>query len=283
MKILVTGATGFVGQHTVQALLQQGHEVIATSTSRAKAQFQPWFDHVTFVDYDMAHDQPTQNLFDLFKRPDTLIHLAWPDVAQPTAITHIQHLFAHYSFLQKLITDGLANLTVAGTCLEYGLQSGTLFETLHTEPTTPYGLAKDCLRKFLEALQQTQPFRLTWLRLFYMYGEGQHSNSLFAQLNRAIDKKEEAFFMSGGEQLRDYLPIEEVASLVSRLAVQNQITGIINCCSGKPISVRQLVETYLQERRATLTLKLGYYPYRDFEPMAFWGSTDKLMQALNHE
>lgn len=283
MKILVTGATGFIGQHTIRALLGQGHELVATSTSRIKASQQAWFGQVSFVEYDIARFDCAQNLFNLFGKPDALIHLAWPDVAQPQSAVHIQHLFSQYEFLKKLITDGLSRLTVAGTCFEYGMQNGPLQETLPTAPVTPYGLAKDCLRKFLTVFQAERSFRLTWLRLFYMYGSGQHPNSLFAQLDQAIAQQDTAFNMSGGEQLRDYLPVEEVADLISRLAGQDAGDGIINCCSGKPISIRQLVETYLRERQATLSLNLGHYPYRAFEPMAFWGTTDNLKKALRHE
>ena len=280
MKILVTGATGFIGQHTIRALLRQGHEVVATSTSREKAARQSWFNQVTFLEYDIARPELIQNLFDLFGQPDVLIHLAWPDVARPQAAIHVQHLFAQYAFLEKLILDGLRRLTVAGTCFEYGLQSGSLSEMSLAAPITPYGVAKDSLRKFLTILQTEHVFTLTWLRLFYMYGEGQHPNSLFAQLEEAMSGSATSFNMSGGEQLRDYLPVADVADLVSRLAVLNTGSGLVNCCSGKPISVRRLVESYLHERRATISLNLGHYPYRDFEPMAFWGTTDILNDLL---
>jgi dTDP-6-deoxy-L-talose 4-dehydrogenase (NAD+) len=82
--------------------------------------------------------------------------------------------------------------------------------------------------------------------------------------------------MSGGQQVRDYLPVEEVAVNLVAVALQNKVTGIINCCSGQPITVEALVKKYLVEKNKTIKLNLGYYPYPDYEPMEFWGENTKL-------
>ena len=143
-----------------------------------------------------------------------------------------------------------------------------------------YALAKDCLRKFLEQLKKNIDFDLKWIRLFYMYGKGQNSNSILSQLETALEKKDKVFNMSGGEQLRDYLPVEKVAEYIVKISVQDKITGIINCCSGKPISIRELVVNYLAEKNKNIALNLGYYPYPKYEPMAFWGVNHKLREIL---
>jgi dTDP-6-deoxy-L-talose 4-dehydrogenase (NAD+) len=77
--------------------------------------------------------------------------------------------------------------------------------------------------------------------------------------------------MSGGEQLRDYLPVEEVAKRIVNLSIGGDSQGVVNICSGKPISVRNLVEQWLAEQHWKIELNFGYYPYPDYEPMAFWG------------
>ena len=100
------------------------------------------------------------------------------------------------------------------------------------------------------------------------------------QLDRALEKGETVFNMSGGEQLRDYLPVEKVAEYLVKIAIQNQVSGLINCCSGSPISIRKLVENYLEKKQKSIHLNLGYYPYPDYEPMAFWGDDKKLKAAL---
>ena len=100
------------------------------------------------------------------------------------------------------------------------------------------------------------------------------------QLDAAIDQGAAIFNMSGGEQLRDYIAIEEAARLLVLILECPKLTGIINCCSGTPISVRRLVENRIAERKASIELNLGYYPYPDYEPMAFWGNRGKLSLCL---
>jgi dTDP-6-deoxy-L-talose 4-dehydrogenase (NAD+) len=163
------------------------------------------------------------------------------------------------------------------------MKDGCLSEDMESDPQNPYATAKDELRKFLEKLQQQDLFTLKWIRLFYMYGEGQNPNSLLSQLETALQNGDEVFNMSGGEQLRDYLPIEKVAEYIVKIALQNKITGIINCCSGVPIKVKTFVENYLEKNKKKINLNLEYYPYPDHEAMAFWGDDKKLKSVLSND
>jgi len=114
-----------------------------------------------------------------------------------------------------------------------------------------------------------------------MYGKGQSPKSILPQLDKALDKNEQIFNMSGGEQLRDYLPIDKVAEYIIKISLQDKFTGIINCCSGKPISIRNLVENHLKKRNKSIKLNLGHYPYPNYVPMAFWGDNTKLKSIIN--
>jgi len=154
---------------------------------------------------------------------------------------------AQYRFLKALIESGLKNLLVTGTCFEYGMRSGPLSEDSEARPCNPYGFAKDTLRRQLEYLQQVRPFNLTWTRLFYLYGEGQAGNSLLPQLKRAVERGDGLFNMSGGEQLRDYLPVADAVKYLFSPAMIARDNGVVNVCSGKPISVRKLVEGWISE------------------------------------
>ncbi|HRX00499.1 MAG TPA: NAD(P)-dependent oxidoreductase [Cyclobacteriaceae bacterium] len=282
MKVLVTGSTGFVGRHVVPRLLEKGHEVVAMVRSMEKAMLLPWFEKVCFALYDL-HDQQNAALKLLFDI-DAVIHLAWQGLPNYKAQFHFEeNLPAHYRFLKMLVNIGIKQILVTGTCLEYGMQNGPLAEDMSTQPTNPYALAKDTLRKSLQALQQNITFKLQWVRLFYMYGPGQNSNSLLAQLDRAIDNLESVFNMSGGEQLRDYLPVEEVARRIVMVLEHQDVDGIINCCNSQPISVRRLVEQRIFERNAHIELNLGYYPYPDYEPMAFWGDGRRFAKIMGDD
>lgn len=281
MKVLVTGATGFVGRHVISRLLSENCEVIATSTNSESAAGFPWFRQVEFIPYRIKPEGENLDLFAHFNKPDVMLHLAWQGLPNYKATFHFeQNLFPQYLFLKNLIQHGLRSLTVTGTCFEYGMQSGCLLEDGPTQPSNPYGLAKESLHRFLQALQTEHNFSLKWARLFYMYGEGQNPNSLLPLLDKAIRDRAPSFNMSGGEQLRDYLPIDKVAHYLCRIALQDTVEGPINCCSGQPVSVRRLVEDYLLKINATIHLNLGYYPYPDYEPMAFWGDNRKLIHLL---
>jgi len=281
MKILVTGSTGFVGTYVINELLGRNYEIIATAPDISKAMKYDWFAKVRFINYSFDLFEDKRDLYEYFERPDKLIHLAWQGLPNYKALFHIdKNLFSQYYFIKNLVENGLKDITITGTCLEYGMQSGLLKEDLVPAPANPYALAKDCLRRFVEELQKDYVFSFKWLRLFYMFGKGQNPRSLIPLLQQAIDNNEEEFKMSGGDQIRDYLSIEEVARFVVLSSMQSSITGIINCCSGRPISVKQFVNEYIASTNSKIKLNLGFYPYNDYEPMAFWGDNSKLNKIL---
>ena len=248
MKILVTGASGFIGNHVIQHLLKEGHAVIATSASTDKAATADWYDKVKYIPLNLKELDLAVNYYEYFQHPDAMIHLAWEGLPNYQSAFHIEdNLPRHYSFLKNLIENGLTDLTVTGTCFEYGMQEGCLSEDMAIAPANAYALAKDSLRARLTTLNSYK-LQFKWIRLFYMYGKGQNPNSLFSQLDRAIENGDTVFNMSGGEQERDYLPVEKVGEYIVRIALQNRVTGVINCCSGRPVKVKDIVEGYLKKK-----------------------------------
>ncbi|MGI8583196.1 MAG: NAD-dependent epimerase/dehydratase family protein [Chitinophagaceae bacterium] len=282
MKILVTGATGFVGSHVINELLKYDHQIIAAVRNKSSAKEFP--DKIKIIEFNLDNLEPDKNYFTEAGEPDLLIHLAWQGLPNYKEKFHLEkNLPAHSKFLKNIIENGLQNVVVTGTCFEYGMKEGYLSEEMKSDPKNSYALAKDKLRIFLEKLQKKNHFNLKWVRLFYMYGKGQNANSLLSQLETALQKGDAVFNMSGGEQLRDYLPIDKVAEYIIKIAFQSKINGIINCCSGVPVTVKTFVENYLTTNKKKINLNLGYYPYADYEPMAFWGDDTKLKKILSDE
>jgi len=282
MRILITGATGFIGRHIIDYLLSLGgHELITTSIEdkeKAEAVF-PTLKITDYISKDL--NQQEENYYSFFKKPDCLIHLSWESLPNYNELFHIErNLPANFYFIKNMIQNGLKDITITGTCFEYGMQNGCLREDMATIPVTYYGLAKDTLRKYIELLHNTFQFNMKWVRIFYPYGQGQSKKSLYSQMEDAISNNAEQFNMSFGEQLRDYISIGCAAEYITKIALQNEITGIINCCSGKPVSVRKFVEDFFKEKGANIKLNLGYYPYPQFEPLAFWGDSNKLSMII---
>jgi nucleoside-diphosphate-sugar epimerase len=269
MKILVTGATGFVGSHVVKQALVEGHDVIALARNKAKASSFKWFKDVEFISTDIS-----EGVYDVSKLgiPDVLIHLAWSGLPNYKSLFHLEeNLPSSMAFLRSALSSGVKRILVTGTCFEFGMQNGELAPDMPTCPENPYAVAKDALRKWLEYMHSEFEFIHQWIRLFYMYGEGQNPKSILAQLKTALENGDATFNMSGGEQLRDYLPIEKVAEKILAYASIHDSSGIHHCCSGNPISIRKLVEDYLLKNNKNIKLNLGFYPYPDYEPIAFWG------------
>jgi nucleoside-diphosphate-sugar epimerase len=280
MKVAVTGASGFLGAHVLQALRERtGLQLVTAGRGPLPIErVQPGARHVCF---DLGTVESAQ-AFERLGQPDVLIHLAWSGLPNYQSSHHLeQQLAQQYAFLSGLVNAGLRSLTCTGTCFEYGMQCGEMSEEMPTKPANPYGLAKDALHRRLELLRNEQPFALNWARLFYMYGEGQPASSLYSQFMAAGVRGDKSFGMSGGEQLRDFLPVKRVAELIVALALDAPGAGTVNVCSGRPIAVRTLVEQWRHERGWQMALDLGRYPYPDYEPMAFWGSNARIQRLLS--
>lgn len=283
-KVLVTGATGFIGDYVIQELLKRSVSVVASSSNEKKAVTKSWFNKVIYIPLDFTDINSSADYYSYFEKPDNLIHLTWEGLPNYKSAFHKEENFPrHLTFLQNMIKNGLKNVTVTGTCFEYGMRDGQLREDMPVSPSNPYAIAKNDLRIALEKLQSDYNFLLKWVRLFYMYGKGQNPNSLLSQLERALLAGDNEFKMSGGEQVRDFMPVEEVASAIVKISLQDSVIGIINCCSGNPVSVIEFVKNYLKEYKKDIKLNLGYYPYPDFEPMRFWGDNSKLKMINNNE
>jgi nucleoside-diphosphate-sugar epimerase len=273
LKVAVTGASGFIGRHVLRELAR--HSVEVTAVTRDAAKLANVGKDVRVVELDIG--SPHADDYERLNRPDVLIHLAWDGLPNYYSLHHFElELPRQYLFLKGLIEAGLPSLLVTGTCFEYGMQSGILSEKLLPLPCNSYGYAKDALRRQLVFLQGKYSFAFTWARLFYMYGEGQHKRSLYEQIREAVLRGDKVFNMSGGKQLRDYLPVCEVARMIVMMAMRHCGVGVVNICAGKPISIRELVEQWVRENDWHIELNFGHYPYPDYEPMEFWGERRRL-------
>jgi len=278
MNVIVTGATGFVGRYVIPYLLKTGCEVVALSRSLENAIS---YDDEKFfvVKYEIGSNEKIDE--ELIKDADVLLHLAWSHVNDVNSDVHLNYnLPTHYEFIKQVIELGVKNIFVLGSCYEYGMCEGSIREDHATKPVTTYGISKDRLRSQLVLLDNDISFNLTWGRLFFVYGEGQVNSSIYNQLMSAIENGDTEFKMSKGDQILDYIQVQEAAEAIVKLAMKRRNIGCVNICSGKPKALLSLVEHWLDEKYASIKLVLGVYPYRSYEPRSFWGSRTYLDSIL---
>jgi nucleoside-diphosphate-sugar epimerase len=275
-RIAVTGASGFLGRQVLAALSRAKVDIAAHARTPRP---EPGAAELRWSYFDLA--AAPHDAFERLGRPDTVIHLAWEGLPNYLSLRHFEvELPAQYRFLRGLVEAGLKTLVVTGTCFEYGMQSGRLHEDMTPLPSNPYGFAKDALRRELEFMNATLPFDLRWLRLFYLYGSGQPSTSLYSQFQAAVARGDKKFDMSAGEQLRDFMKAEDAAAAIVGVALAQHAPRVLNICSGQPTSVRDLVERWRAEMNADIELNLGAFAYPTYEPFAFWGDNRRLCELL---
>ena len=277
MKVALTGGTGFIGQHVRKLLAKSEHDALLLVRKQVK--IAELGANEKFVIADISEDH--EDWFDYLGQPDVLLHLAWGGLPNYLDNYHVEvELPIQSKFLSKVVASGLPKLVVTGTCYEYGLTSGALAESQETNPNTPYGIAKDLLRKELFGIQLRQNFELTWARIFYPYGDGQSEISIYSQLRAAILNGDQQFKMGSGKQILDFISVEKVASTLVSLSTRCAGVGVVNIGSGEPQSVLDFVQSQIRALGAQIEPLVGALPDRNFESQAFWADSSKL-RSLN--
>lgn len=284
-RIIVTGGSGFIGSKVCAKLAAEGWQVHAWMRGRTNPDELSDTDQIKCRQIDIYDEAAVR---EALRETDAkeMIHLAWGGLPNYLSCHHIDtELVQQIRFVRNVVDNGIERLTMTGTCFEYGAQEGELHEDMDCRPTNPYGYAKLALLRYVTFLCQEIHFSYRWLRLFYMYGEGQGAKSLYTLFRAAYERGDICFDMSAGHQIRDFLPIREVIARIAELHAADVPDGIYNICSGKPISVRQLVEAWAADWGYSVHLNLGKFPIPDYEPLAFWGSctkTDASLKGVEH-
>lgn len=270
MKILVTGANGYLGQGIVTELINRGYEVIATDFSDEKI--------------DRRANIKLGNIFELddpyayYDSPDVLLHLAWRDGFVHNSINHINDLPRHFLFLKKMIDSNIKQIAVLGSMHEVGFYEGSIKEDTPTNPQSLYGISKDALRKMVELECKNRNTIFQWLRGFYIVGNSTSGCSIFSKITQAaLDGKKEFPFTLGLNQF-DFLNYDLFSKLVADTVSQNKINGIINICSGRPEKLADRVERFIKENNYDIKLQYGVFHDRPYDSKAIWGDDKKIRQ-----
>ena len=273
MKVLVTGSNGYIGRNVVKELLALGHTVIATDISDGI-----FSDNVKFVCKDIFAECET--LFEELYQPDVLIHLAWRDGFLHNSEAHLKYLYDHYKFLISMVNKGVKQVVVMGSMHEVGYFEGAIDENTPTNPKSLYGIAKNSLRQTLEVALKDRNVIFQWIRGFYIYGDDLKSNSIFGKILLADSQGKKTFPFTSGKNKYDFITCEELGFQIAKVASQTEIDGIINCCSGKPVSLADQVENFIKNNNLLIKLEYGAFPDRLYDSPAIWGNSDKIEEIL---
>jgi nucleoside-diphosphate-sugar epimerase len=255
-RVLVTGATGFIGRHTLAPLAAKGFEVHALAGPGEA----PVFEKVLWHDADLLDAGQTQALVQKVS-PSHLLHLAWhTDPADYRASTKNRlWVDAGLELARAFVGAGGRRAVFAGSCFEYGPVDGPCHEIkTPCQPDTLYGQGKHELFCRLAADLKPKDMALAWARLFFVYGPCESPEKLIPTVINNLMQGRPAPLTGGGE-LADYLFVEDAALALIEI-LDGKVTGPINVASGKPLTIRQIAEEINRQMGAAGCLKFGEYP-----------------------
>ena len=265
-RVLITGATGFVGRHTLHSLLEGGHEVHAVSR-RAKAS-----DGAIWHDVDLLSDQQVVEEV----RPEVLVHLAW--FAEPaafwTSTENVRWVEASLALLRSFAAAGGRRAVLAGSCAEYDWSQAVYSEQAPQAPATLYGATKQALHITASAYADQAGFSLAWGRLFFLYGPHEAPSRFVAGLTRQLLGGAVAQ-MTAGTQVRDFLHSADAGAAMAALA-DSSVTGPVNVASGVGVSLRDLARMIAAEVGRPELLEIGALAMRPGEPESLVADTQRL-------
>lgn len=273
-KVVVTGAGGYVGPHVVTALLDRGHEVVAVLRPGSSA---PIDGRAQIVAADILADD--FDLGALGALPDAIVHLAWKDGFAHNSPAHMEQLSAHFRLLTRLADAGVGRIVALGTMHEIGYWEGAIDSDTPTNPLSQYGIAKDALRRALP-LALGDAASLAWLRCYYIYGDDLRNRSIFARLLEAVADGKTEFPFTTGKNEYDFIRVEELGRQIAVVTDAVEITGIVNCSTGQPVSLAAKVEQFIAENELPITLRYGAFPDRPYDSPGVWGDATVITELM---
>lgn len=265
-RVVVTGATGFIGRQIVRALDVDGIALIPV----VRAGKEGLLSGVRHVDKVIT----TPDLFSedeawweaQCQNTDLIIHAAWytePGKYQQSPL-NMDCLVGSLRLARGAAKAGVKRLVGIGTCAEYDQSHGTLTVNTALKPLTPYAATKAALFLALSQWLPSQSVSFAWCRLFYLYGEGEDARRLVPYIRKQLEKGEPAELTSG-KQIRDFMDVVDAGRKIAEVALSNH-TGPVNVSSGIPITIRQLAERIADEYGRRDLLRFDARPDNIFDP-----------------
>jgi len=270
MKVLFTGANGYLGTGVVAQLCNDGIETIATDIRTTKID-----SRANTYECDLFAIEDPNNYFG---KPDILFHMAWRNGFVHNDPSHINDLPKHYNFIKKMLDGGCKHIAVMGTMHEVGFFEGSIKEDTPTHPESLYGISKDALRHTVELLCRNAGATYQWLRGYYIVGNSEVGTSIFSKITAAEKKGQELFPFTMGINQWDFIDYDEFCKQAAAVIEQNKVNGVINICNGRPEKLTDRVERFIKDNGYKIKLDYGKFPDRPYDSKAVWGDDSKIRE-----
>lgn len=281
MKVLITGAGGFIGSHLVRRVAQDGHAVVGVMRpGESRERLSDCADSVSLLECDLSNGDAVRKLIGE-TRPEIALHLAWYVETGKywQAGENLECVRMSLGLAQALAEAGCSRFVGAGTCAEYDWNYGFLTENITPlKPRSLYGICKNATREILHSYCDHAGMSFAWTRFFLLYGPMEPKERLIPYVVLAMLKAEKAK-CSEGTQLRDFLLVEDAASAMWAVA-QSESTGPVNVGSGQAIMVRDFVDIAAQYLGREGLVEFGAQPGDPLDPPLLLADTRRLANEI---
>jgi len=271
MKVMLTGATGFVGRYVARELERQGIEYVSVQRGTAK--------DVRAIQMDLLGTQELEALFKKFK-PTHLIHVAWyaEHGKYWDSELNLQWVLSTRRLVEAFCSSGGKHIVVTGTCAEYDWTHGYCVEDVTPlKPKSLYGICKDTTRRVIELIVEKHGVSMSWARIFFPYGPGESSQRLIPSLFKAF-KGEILPFGVNASSYRDLIHVEDAARAILACA-KSKFVGAVNICSGKPVQISDVVNAVAMIKKCESGIILKLAP-KNLENNHFLVGDNKKLESL---
>jgi nucleoside-diphosphate-sugar epimerase len=274
-RILITGATGFIGRQCLDELLRRGYEVHAVGRQPIVAADEVLWHRMNLLKPGCA-DRLVRQV-----RPSHLLHLAW--VTTPgeywSTTENLNWIQASIELVHTFAETGGRRAVCAGTCAEYDWRFGYCTEDLTPlRPATLYGASKAGLRQIVESFALARGFSLAWARIFFPYGPHEAVERLLPSVINRLLRREQVPCTTG-DQIRDFMYVRDVANALVAL-LDSDVAGAINIASGEPVAIRKIVTLAAEACDGLELVRFGALPVRDNDPPLLVADVQRLANEV---
>lgn len=275
-KVIITGASGFIGHHTLNSLIQKGFEVHAVYSQQQPQSLAS----VNWYQVNLLDPHQIQEFLSKVKATH-LLHLAWYAVPGKYWQAEENFLWVQSSLelLRQFHQQGGQRVVMAGTCAEYDWNYGYCSELITPRhPNTAYGICKQALQEMLKSYSEINNLSSAWGSIFFPYGAYEHPNRLVPSVINSL-LKGDAAKCSHGDQIRDFIYVQDVADAFVAL-LESDVTEVVNIASGKPITIKDIVYKIADKMGRVDLIELGAIATNPREPPLLVADIRRLSQEV---